>query len=137
MAVDGLSQHNFAYFIAWLFILIALLWIIGLSGAQTGSSTSVGAGSLSSINPDGDPNSNYEVFVEAISIVLIAVAMGILTYYYTKTKIASDLIAKGYGAAAIEVDGDKNINKDQLNKYKKDEIAKLMKEVGPPPMQMR
>lgn len=100
-----LKSYTIWYIVAGFLILVALFWSIGLSGAQTGSSTTIGAGSIISVNPDGEPSVNYEIFVQATSIILTMIGVAIFVYYYTKERITKDLVNKGYTQAAMEIDG--------------------------------
>lgn len=132
---DNLNSHKFVYAFAFIFILLSLIWIIGLSGAQTGSSTVMGAGSILSINPTDDPDPTYEVVVEGLVFIFVFIGVAMGVYYYTKSKIADDLISKGYLSAGLEVDGKKDINKETEMMAKREEISKLSSQIGmPPPM---
>lgn len=111
---SNMNGHNVMLVIAVIILLIAFVWLIGLSGVQTGSSTTSGFGSivLSSQLDDGTVNPTYEVVAEFFIALFLIIGVGMLAYVLTVKRVANKLIDEHEYYSALVVNGKKDVSKD-------------------------
>lgn len=129
-----INNHNIMMFFAIVFLIIGFVWLIGLSGAQTGSCTTSGFGSLvlSSENSNGDINSTYEVVAEFFISLFLILGVAMLTYILTLKKSSQKLIEKGQIYSALIVNGGKNIDDKAFTDAEKEQLQSTITLMGLP-----
>lgn len=129
-----LNNHNIMLFFSVLFLILAFIWLIGLSGVQTGSCDTCGFGSivLCSQDSNGDVSSTYEVVAEFFIILLTVLGVGMLTYVLTIKRAAIKLADKGENYAAMIVNGNKNITPEVAKAAKEGQLQNLVLDIGLP-----
>jgi hypothetical protein len=129
-----LNNHNIMMFFAVLFLIIAFVWLIGLSGVQTGSSTASGFGSIfaSSLTDVGTTNPTYEVVAEFFIAMFLILGIAMFTYVVTVKKSAQKLIEKGDIVGAFYVNGGKEITPDAMTQAQKDTLKAQITLLGLP-----
>lgn len=131
-----LNAHNIMLAFAIIFLFIALVGLIALSGAQTGSSETSGVGSLvvssTGGQQNGEINPTAEVISEFFIILFTILGVAMLTYVVITKKHATDLLNKGQLYAAMIINGNKSISESDLKDAKVDELKKLVVDVGLP-----
>jgi hypothetical protein len=128
------NAHNVMLFFAIIFLLIGFIWLICLSGVQTGSSTTSGFGSLvlSSEDSTGNTNSTYEVLAEFFIVLFLCIGVAMLTFVLTTKKDANKLIAAGQNYAALIVNGNKNVSEADIKGAEKADIQNMISNLGLP-----
>lgn len=135
---DGFSKamnaHTGMLIAAIILIVISFIWLVGLSGVQTGSSTTSGFGSIvmSSEIDDGTVNPTYEVVAEFFIFLFLVIGVGMLAYVLTTTRAATKLLKNGQYHAALIVNGNKDVNKDTLTDAQKEQIQSNITLLGYP-----
>lgn len=110
----AMNGHTVMLVFAVILLFISFIWLVGLSGVQTGSSNTSGFGSivLSSQIDDGTVNPTYEVVAEFFIILFTIMGVAMLTYVLTIKRAASKLIDEKQLKAALIVNGSKNVSSD-------------------------
>ena len=131
-----LNSHNVMLFFAVVFLIIALVGLIALSGAQTGSSETSGVGSLvissTGGQVNGEINPTAEVISEFFIILFTVLGIAMLTYVILTKKYATDLLNKGHLAAAMIINGNKSITEKDLKEADVEDLKRLVVDVGLP-----
>lgn len=118
------NKHLIVMIFGIIFIIIAIVGLIALWGAQTGSSQSSGIGSLvlSSTSDDGTMNSTTEVVAEFLIVMFTILGIGMLTYVWVVDKNVKTLVNNGQTYGAILVAGNKKITPEMAEEAKKDQL---------------
>lgn len=121
------NEHNVMMFFAIVFLIIAFIWLIGLSGTQTGSCNASGFGSivLSSQDEDGNTNPTYEVIAEFFIALFLIIGVAMLTYILTTKNNAKKLVDQEQYYAAMIINGNKDLSKEDLDKAEKADAERL------------
>lgn len=130
-----MNTHTPMLVIAVILLVLAFIWLIGLSGVQTGSSTASGFGSIvmSSMNEDMTTiNPTYEVISEFFIVLFVILGIGMLTYVLTIKKAASKLIDRGEVYSALIVNGKKDLDAATVTKANKEQLQKEITLLGMP-----
>ena len=131
-----INGHTILIVFAVIFLIIAFLGLIALSGAQTGSSNTSGIGSLviSSTNgdPDGTVNPTTEVVGEFLIVVLIVLGVAMLTYALTMRKSVGHLLEKKQVYAALIIDGNKKVDEKDIKEIEGEQLDYLLGDLGLP-----
>lgn len=133
-----MNSHKLMLFFAIIFIIIALVGLIALSGAQTGSSNTSGSGSMIKSSTGGEENGQInptsEVVAEFFIIMFTILGVAMLTYVYTIKKSSSKLFDADMPYAALVVGGKKieEISQEDIDSAKKDQLMGLASKVGIP-----
>jgi hypothetical protein len=129
-----LNGHNIMFGFALFFIIVAFIWLVGLCGAQTGSSTTSGFGSivLASQGDNGDVSSTYEVVAQVFITLFLILGIGMLTYVMTVKKSAEKLIDAGEYKAAIIINGNNKLTSEDIEKLNKEQAKNLVRNLGLP-----
>lgn len=127
-----LNNHNIMLAFAIVFLVLAFIWLIGLSGMQTGSSTASGFGSLvfSSEDESGNLNPTYEVISEFFIALFLILGVAMLTYILTVKKSAQKLVAAGQLHSAIIVNGNKDISEQEVKEMGEDQVKGMINVLG-------
>lgn len=129
-----LNKHNVMMGFAIVFLILAFVWAICLSGVQTGSSTTSGFGSivLSSQDEGGTVNSTYEVVAEFFIILFLFIGVYMLSYILTLKSASGKLIGKDQTYAAIVINGSKDITPEEFKKMDDTKKNALIDNMGMP-----
>lgn len=130
-AMDG---HSAIIAIGVILLVLAFIWLIGLSGVQTGSCTTSGLGSLvaSSLGEDLTPNPTYEVISEFFIVLFVILGVGMIAYVLTTKRAADKLLEKGEVYSALIVNGKKDIDAAQVEAAEKAQLEKGITLLGLP-----
>lgn len=128
------NQHMVLMVFAVIFILIALVGLIALWGAQTGSSNTSGVGSLvmSSTAEDGTMTPTTEVVAEFLIVMFTVLGVAMLAYVMTVDRCVKKLMTKDQIYAAILVAGSKNLTDEEAKNAEKDQLMKMVTDLGLP-----
>lgn len=131
-----INKHNIMLIFAIIFIIIALLGLLALSGVQTGSSQTSGLGSLVESSTGGEEdgviNPATEVVAEFLIVLLIIIGVAMLTYVMTINGASNKLIKKEQNYAALLINGNKNVDKTAAEQLKKEDVQYLINDLGLP-----
>lgn len=129
-----MNTHTPMIVVAFLLLMIAFIWLIGLSGVQTGSCTTSGLGSLvaSSTNEDLTPNPTYEVVSEFFIAMFLILGVAMLAYVMTTKRAADKLIERGEVYGALIVNGKKDLDPNMIDETKKKELENNITLLGLP-----
>lgn len=131
---NAMNAHTAMLVIAVILLIIAFVWLIGLSGVQTGSCTTSGLGSLvaSSMGDDLTPNPTYEVISEFFIALFLILGVGMLAYVLTTKRAADKLIEKGEVYSALIVNGKKDIDANMVTEANKQQLQNEVQLLGLP-----
>lgn len=131
-----LNNHNAFLIFGIIFLILAFLGLLALSGAQTGSSTTSGIGSLvissTGGQVNGEVNPTAEVVGEFLIVLLLILGVMMITYVYTIKKAATKLVDANQLYAAVVINGNNSISSEQGKKLKKEEVQNLILDLGLP-----
>lgn len=119
-----------------IFLILAFFGAIALSGAQTGSCYTSGLGSAirssTGGEEDGNPNPTAEVLAEFFIFILLAAGVAMVTYVMVVKKKAGQLLDAGQTKAALIVNGNKKLDKEDIDAAQKDQLMHSLKDLGLP-----
>lgn len=131
-----LNTHNVMFGFAIMFLIIAIVGLISLSGVQTGSSNTSGCGSAIQSSTggqqDGQINPTAEVVAEFFIVLFTVLGVAMITYVMTIKGAAKKLVEANQNYAAILINGNKGISEDDIKSAEKDQLMHLVSDVGLP-----
>lgn len=136
MAYDAAfkNQHMVVLIFGIIFVIIALVGLFALWGAQTGSSQASGIGSLvmSSTSEDGEMSATTEVLSEFLIIMFTVLGIAMLTYVWVVDRNVKKLVDNGQVYGAILVSGNKKVTPEMTEAAKKDQLKEDIKDLNLP-----
>ena len=131
-----LNTHNVMFGFAIMFLIIAIVGLISLSGVQTGSSNTSGCGSAIQSSTggqqDGQINPTAEVVAEFFIVLFTVLGVAMITYVMTIKGAAKKLVEANQNYAAILINGNKGISEQDIKGAEKEQLMHLVSDVGLP-----
>jgi hypothetical protein len=129
----SINGHTYIIIFAIIFLIIAFVGALVLSGTQTGCIETAGCGSLIRSSTggevDGEINPTSEVIAEFLIIFFLVLGVGMAAYAWTMSRVTSKLI-DDYPAAALVINGKKE-SKGEIDEARKGEFDKDLSELNP------
>ena len=129
-----MNSHNWMLVFAIIFLFLATVGALALSGAQTGSCYTSGLGSAIQSStggePDQPPTASGEVTAEFFIFVLLIIGVAMITYILVVKKKANQLLDEGEPKAALIINGKKDNTKEDIKNASKDQLTHDLKDAG-------
>ena len=137
-AAKNINGHTIMLIIGFICLIIALVGFFSLCGVQTGTCETSGVGSLvvssTGGSEDGTINPTTEVVAEFLIIMFTVIGVAMLAYVWTITRVTKKLLLDNkYPAAAILINGVKNIDEKDIKTAEMQEMKTISAKLGIPP----
>lgn len=132
---NKLNNHTVMIVFAVIFIIFAIICLLALWGAQTGSSETSGLGSAlrSSQDDTGEISSTSEVIAEFMIVLLTVIGVAMLTWALCIKHNSSKLIAEKEFKAALLINSSKEVTAEDIAAATQDQLEKDIADANIPP----